>query len=398
MIKFEVISLKKQYELPQKQYELPRYNDYYSIENNTVQNGYINVSKELSKSTFFKKIGTVKDFRISLDIQMCSKLGISLKNKKFYLMNLFVGHGDDIKQKHKYSRQLLFFHMREQTNIDYCIINVDKPRYELYDKIIVYIIGGFYKYKILVWDYISNTNILILEDGKDILLLDNKNTILNIINIYNINHVLTLHCTTKILDVFNKITKLISITYYPYPISIKHEDEKLTKYDKKYDIFLFGTFNIDIYPFRNRLKLLLNKYENTILKYFKIKILDNTNKIFGEELMKLIKQSKFVICTGSKYNVLLRKYIEVNYSNAYIIGNNPYNIIPSDSIIIIEPYMSDNTILSILVDAIKNYDYLKDNVTPIMGGALTYENLYKDIMDMSFIKKYNNYIINSINK
>ena len=102
MIKFEVISLKKQY-------ELPRYNDYYSIENNTVQNGYINVSKELSKSTFFKKIGTVKDFRISLDIQMCSKLGISLKNKKFYLMNLFVGMSYNIRLKHKYSRELLFF-------------------------------------------------------------------------------------------------------------------------------------------------------------------------------------------------------------------------------------------------------------------------------------------------
>ena len=117
--------------------------------------------------------------------------------------------------------------------------------------------------------------------------------------------------------------------------------------------------------------------------------------LFGDNLIKLIKQSKYVICTSSKYNVLLRKYIEVNYSNTYIIGNNPYKIVPHDSIIIIEPHMSNSTILSILVDAIKNYNNLKKNVTPIMGGTLTYENFYNDIIDMSFIKKYNNYITDS---
>ena len=387
MIKFEVISLKKQY-------ELPRYNDYYSIENNTVQNGYINVSKELSKSTFFKKIGTVKDFRISLDIQMCSKLGISLKNKKFYLMNLFVGHSDNIKLKHKFHRILLFFHMREQKNIDYCMINVDKPRYELYDKIIVYTVGG-YVYKKPVNNYISNNNILIIEDGKDILINERKDHINKIINTYNINHVILLHCNSDILDEFNIITKLTSVTYYPYPISIKCEEEKLTKYDKKYDILFFGCTHIYFYPFRNRLKLLLEQYNNTILKDIRIKILRGPTEFVGDDLIKLIKQSKFVICAGSKYNVLLRKYIEVNYSNTYIIGNNPYKIVPDDSIIIIEPHMSNSTILSILVDAIKNYNNLKKNVTPFMGGALTYENFYNDIIDMSFIKKYNNYITDS---
>tara|TARA_B110000971_G_scaffold175372_2_gene180607 strand:- start:1242 stop:2456 length:1215 start_codon:yes stop_codon:yes gene_type:complete len=397
MIKFEVISLKKQY-------ELPRYNDYYSIENNTVQNGYINVSKELSKSTFFKKIGTVKDFRISLDIQMCSKLGISLKNKKFYLMNLFVGHSEYIAPKYRNSRQSVYHSVRSYTNIDYCMIDTYKPRYELYDKIIIYML--FKKYNILNFNYISNNSILIIEDSKDILLNTIKHYILNTIKLFNINNVILLHGNTKILNSFNKITQLKFVTYYPYPVSIQYNEQKLIQHKKEYDILLFGKMRTEIlldnvktevYPFRIRLNLLLIKYKNTILKDIKLKILTKTDEFVGDDLIKKLKQSKYVICTSSRFDLLLRKYIEVNYSNTYIIGNNPYNIVPSDSIIIIEPHMSDNTILSILKNAVNNYNNLKRNVTPIMGGNLTNQQFFDDIMDMSFVQKYNNYITD-INK
>ena len=88
--------------------------------------------------------------------------------------------------------------MREQNNIDYCMIDIDNPIYKLYDKIIVYIVAAP-KHKNLINNYISNNNILIIEDGKDILLNERKINIYNIINDNNINHIVLLHCNIDIL-------------------------------------------------------------------------------------------------------------------------------------------------------------------------------------------------------
>jgi len=389
-------------------YILTKHSNYYLINRHLIKNGNIFISKTTSTYTYTKHIGNIKDNNVTIYTDICNKLGITYTDSKFYLMNLFLTSKSNIL-KINYDRALLFDYFKNEDKLEFCISETDIPQYYIYDKIILY--GIKCNTIVIDLDCISNDNILIIEDACDILIIEDaidilhtsrRNNILNDITKYNINHVIVLHCNAEILTEFKNIDKLKSVTYYPYPISLNYNEQKLIKYEKVYDILLFGCIycNDNTYPFRSRLYYLLKDHIDTTLKDIKIRIIEyaphqppeQQEFIVGDELIKLIKQSKFVICTASRYTVLLRKYIEVNYSNTYIIGNNPYLTVPTDSIIIVEPSMPDHTILSKLVNAVKNYDNLKENVTPIMGGELTYKNFYNDIMDMSFMRKYNHFM------
>ncbi len=351
-------------------------------------------------------IGNIRNYNIELDEYKCKSLGISYKDDKFYLMNLFIyAKHDNIKIG--YDRKMLFEYFKRSSNIDtYVYDNTgvynNTPLYSIYDKVIVY---GLKCNTINIKpSYISNENILIIEDASDILCPNRIKDIYNDIERFNINHINILHSKKRIYKEYCKLRTnniVESITYYPYPVHLDYKIQQLIKYEKIYDILLFGSIRMkgddECYSFRSRLYYLLKNNINSALKNIKIKIIDHPNNttienrsyIIGNDLIQMIKQSKFVICTSSRFNLLLRKYVEVNYSNTYIIGKNPFKIVPTDSIIIIEPTMTNEEIISRLLNAVQNYETLKDNVTPILDGKLTHYNFYNDIINRTFIEKYN---------
>ena len=394
MIQFQIIN-------SLKTYILTKHSHYYTIEDYIKDGG---VYIKCDKTSLSEHIGDINDYKVELDESKCKSLGVSYKDDKFYLMNLFIYAKHD-NLKIGYDRKMLFEYFEESSNIDMCVYDDNTPLYILYDKVIVY--GINYKDHIITKfdiSYISNENILIIEDACDILHNTRIKNIYNDIERFNINHIIILHSNKTIYKEYCKLKTdniVQSVTYYPYPVHLDYKAQQLVKYEKIYDILLFGSIRMkddeECYSFRSRLYYILKDNIFTKLKNIRIKIIDhpdnttieNRSYIIGNDLIRMFKQSKFVICTSSRFNLLLRKYVEVNCSNTYIIGKNPFKIVPTDSIIIIEPTMSNETIISRFIDAVEKYDTLKDNVTPILDGKLTHCNFYNDIINRTFIEKYN---------
>jgi len=161
--------------------------------------------------------------------------------------------------------------------------------------------------------------------------------------------------------------------------------------EKKYDILLFGSYNMgkqrcstlntsynlykqkylsyykknirsnkhNIYPFRTKLYNILtnnilvnNKYNIKILK----KCGSRRATIANEELSKLINQSYLTIATSSIFDVLLFKYIEIAASYSCILGNIPtdYKKLFKGNIIEISEWMSEEEILNIIDKALED--------------------------------------------
>jgi len=386
------------YITPNKRYILDKINNYYIYnKENNIDNGFI-----LLKTSYQNiRIAYVILGDVSINVDICATIGITYNDSKFYFMNLFIV---DIKHISyiSYDRRLLFKFIKNQSQIyyyltDFSNTSVSNLKYNIFDNIIIYNLQD--NYDISHLNLISNNNIMIYEDAKNIFKPSRYNNIRNDIYINNINHVVLLHCNKHILERFKEINTTTKITYYPYPVNVKYIDNSDacdTNSNKRYDILYFGNAESVIYPLRNRIYKLL---DYPILTKYNIKIIEfngytyNKNKqfIIGEELINLIKESKYVICTSSIYRVLLRKYIEVNYSGTMIIGDNSLNIVNPSSIIHIDNTMSDDIILDKMCNAIDNYDKLY-NIIPIANGLLTYDNFYNDLITGDFICKYNSLI------
>lgn len=378
-----------------KIYILNKVNNYYIYNReNTIESGFI--SLEISSRNI--RIASIIRNEISIDVNICKKLGITYNDYKFYFMNLFI-----VDRKHisyiSYDRRLLFQFMKNQSQMYYYLTDFSNTRvcnlmYTIFDNIIIYNVQD--NYDISHLKLVSNNNIMIYEDAKNILKSSRRPHIYSDIYKNNINHVILLHCNKQILELFKTIRKNTKITYYPYPVNVRYGDTNGLDKNKKYDILYFGNASSDVYPLRNRVyKLLqstkLTKYNIKIIEFGGYKFDKSKPFIIGDELINLIKDTKYVICTASKYNVLLRKYIEVNYSGTMIIGDNSLNIVNPASIIHIDNTMSDDTILYKMSNAVDNYDVLY-NIKPIADGMLTYDNFYNDLITGRFVWKYNSLI------
>jgi len=162
--------------------------------------------------------------------------------------------------------------------------------------------------------------------------------------------------------------------------------------EKKYDILIYGTrhFLNNIEPHfadqeykkkweKHNNKLLPKKYhfyplrvriENLLLKHtnkYKIKILMpsgslGAKKNVNEKLSELINSSWMTLCTSSRCDILMDKYIESAASYSAILGNIPsdYTHIFKNNIIEITEWMSDEEILSIIDTALENKEKLKE--------------------------------------
>jgi len=306
------------------------------------------------------------------------------KNKKRFNSDkiLFI-FGNKIENNVSVQRRYMYDYLKNDSKFE-TIKPDEKGLYKTYDKIIVFYLNTICHFDFDISCYESNEKILILEDSVSIFY--DLNIFRDMLYDNCFTKVVLFHCNLNVKK-FLKFNKL-EVVYFPYPINFI---PKRFQEEKVYDILFFGCTN-SIYPFRTRIKNLLK--DSTLNSEYKIKIIDfkgyyNTEEsIIGDDLYNLIKKSKFVVCTGSKFNLLLRKYIEVNYLNTKIIGNNPYSLVDEKSIVEINEEMSNSEILKIIKTSIDNY--VPSDVNFLFDGLLNLENFKNMLLghnNINFINK-----------
>lgn len=206
-----------------------------------------------------------------------------------------------------------------------------------------------------------------------------------------IKHILTWTKLSKILYTYKKKFPYKNFdTLKGHFVNTKiYKDYKL---DKKYDILMYGSIDAkielynhdsdkeykknwernygkklekkpDFYPLRVRIRNLLTNHE----KKYKFKNISggctrDPKKYYNEELSKLINQSWITICTTSRMDKFMNKYLETAASNSCILGNIPtdYKEIFENNIIEINEFMTDTEILDIIDNALSNKIKLKE--------------------------------------
>jgi len=131
---------------------------------------------------------------------------------------------------------------------------------------------------------------------------------------------------------------------------------------KSVDVLFYGYVD-EVYPFRQRLHNLLKKLDNQIcVKFIEhpgYHQLENKQSITGIELAKEISNAKLCICTSSRYDLFLKKYLETAFCQTMICGNIPTDykqMLSPDLIVEITQNMSDIEIITVIKEA------LSDNV------------------------------------
>ena len=189
---------------------------------------------------------------------------------------------------------------------------------------------------------------------------DYKNGLLSLVEYlekHKINNLITPYFKNNGIKFIKSKIKNIKIFYLPHHIN--SDFFKNYNLEKEYDIFLFGNISPKFYPFRNRIFKLLTKNKDKfnfkfidgIRTYFKF-----NEKVSNSNLSKMINKSWITICTSSKYNLILGKYIETAMSNSVICGNIPTDGLSTfkNNIIEINDKMTDNQILEIIQSYLVN--------------------------------------------
>jgi len=209
--------------------------------------------------------------------------------------------------------------------------------------------------------------------------------------------------TVKISSIIPKLKKAcphlfiqsLDSTFVNTDIFKPYDDVK-----KEYDIVLYGSFSFN-YPFRKRLFSLIKKH-NSVQNEFKIDIVPKTRKyqielntepvVYGVELAKRINKAHMSIIAKGKYDIMYKKYLEVAACDTVVCGNIPsdYKNVFQNNIIYIDTYMSDEKIINIIRDALKNKEKLRK-----MGqhlGKQIRETMNFEIATKNFLKKSQNFI------
>jgi len=150
---------------------------------------------------------------------------------------------------------------------------------------------------------------------------------------------------------------------------------------KEYDILFYGVHFGTTYPLRSKLFNLLrdNKELN---ERFKIKIIDNTDsttsRIPLKEISELINKSWITVATPSKFNYMVRKYIEIPASNSVLMGSIPKQAqkLYSDNYIKITYGMTDDEIIKKISTSLENKQKLTEIIMAMRNKIASEHNMY----------------------
>ena len=145
---------------------------------------------------------------------------------------------------------------------------------------------------------------------------------------------------------------------------------------KDIDILISGVCKEKHYPLKYKLSCLIKKYQKTLLNKYNIVFhqhpgynhtdsFKNKNQI---EYNALINRSKICIACTSKYKYRLGKYVEIPMAGGLVLGDIPFEDQNNFRKFVLEVNIEDNdqTILSVLIGALNNYD------TPTVQNKIAY--------------------------
>lgn len=216
------------------------------------------------------------------------------------------------------------------------------------------------------------------------------NSLISYLKEYNFKGIITPYLNTTATNPLKNELPNLKFIHIPH-----HIDENKFKdwgLEKNCDIFLFGNCVKSRYPFRNRLVQILeslkNKYNivlwNNLMtrNYFRF-----NPKISNENLSKQINKSWLCICTKSYANVLLGKYMETSMSSSCVLGNMPTDgkEIWKNNYIHIDENMTDNEIIKIIENALKDKNKLQNNI-----------KIMKEQMNKFYLSNFPNRIYQSL--
>ena len=160
----------------------------------------------------------------------------------------------------------------------------------------------------------------------------------------------------------------------------------IKKFEEKNNTILNNKSMISFYSIRQRLVNLLNKYNTRYNCLIAPEIGDFAN---NEELSKLINQSYLTIVCSTIADVMVFKHLEIPASKSVILGSYPsdYKQLFDGNIIEVNEFMSDDEILSIIDDALKNKDKLVEMADRIYDSVRAEHNLDKALESFNNIIK-----------
>ena len=226
---------------------------------------------------------------------------------------------------------------------------------------------------------INNNKIIVLGD----LHRTNYNNLKCFINDTNTSIIYTKYLPFWFKNLYDDLFKhkRPKLVYYPnYLWKFKKLYNKHISSNKPIDILIYGEYTSSISPdktteaylakqnfvnfdlcYELRHRLITKILKDEKLKGINIKIIQYSDNIRGNELFKLISQSKFTIATCANILYLVQKYFEIPLNNSIIIGNIPEYASDKmkENIINIKNSMSDDKIIEILIDSVKNYEHHK---------------------------------------
>lgn len=324
------------------------------------------------------------------------KFGINKNNVDYDNVNI-----NENELIHNFNNIRIFDHLEIYNRIK---LNNEYKYFNTYQELVEFVEESQYLRNI----YVENKTIK-LNNNKLIVLGDlhrtNYNNLKCFINDTNTSIIYTKYLPFWFKNLYDDLfkNKRPNLVYYPnYLWKCKKYYNKHISSNKPIDILIYGAYTPKISPDKTTEKYLVKQnyinfnlyYElrhrlitkilkDVKLKDINIKLIQESDNIRGDDLFKLISQSKFTIATCANVLYLVKKYFEIPLNNSIIIGNIP-EYTPDkmkENIINIKNSMSDDEIIEILIDSVKNYENHKSK-----------QLLGKYLYEMSEIISENDYL------
>lgn len=197
---------------------------------------------------------------------------------------------------------------------------------------------------------------------------------------YNIQYLCTrVKYSQEFFHLKSELYPYVNVFSIPHNINTSmfkdHQQEKI------YDIIYYGSDYAKSYPFRRRIKNLLktDKFQNKL----KIRIVEWSEGIKGEALSKEINKGYISFSTKSIYNYLVKKYFEVPLSNTMLACDMPEygkEFISKDNFIYIDENMSDDELLNIFLDNLKDKKELMERTARLRNEVYRIQSM--KVIDM----------------
>lgn len=177
------------------------------------------------------------------------------------------------------------------------------------------------------------------------------------------------------------------LLYFPFAIDAKNQEFQNEENEKKYDFANVGATSffcrsknyyvpaklsyVNLY--RDRQKIINEASKNNEFRVFDCR----KNKVYGQETLKVIKNSKYAISTGGYHQASILKYLEIIACGTPVIGYKIPREFPmlNDAIYEVDVLnLSDKEIHEKLKDALLKYDRYKKNAEQAKKKILEFYN------------------------